>query len=460
MDPRNFLNEKYIFAFETLGYSSNQDSVVSSIISGQKFFDSIYANAFEDGTGSASGDIVMASSNVGISAVHVASRIKQEMGTNLSANDSRLGGTFTYNGTSYAGYYNFFNIKSSCSNCTSSYSGYAFEKAWNTPYKGIHGGASFMYNGYIAFNQDTIYYEKFDVSTTNGHYTHQYMQNLAAPIQEAGIKYNGYVEGLASYLDTAITFVVPVYQDMPEYAVVAPKLGSNNNYLKGITVNGNSVSNFSYNTYNYDVYLDKNTTSVNIDVTKMLGSSNVSGVGEITITSDNQTNQIVVTSESGKTRSYTINFTREAIDTITTTEAMNNSGFKYNDNYIFGINIGTNVSEFIGNISNFNHTVGVQITDKDGNYKTNDSFRTGDIISVTGNDGTKTYTVLIYGDIDGDGTIDKKDLLAVQSHVFGYTTLSEIKNTASDINKDGVVDKKDLLAVQSHVFGYSEIKKG
>ena len=29
-----------------------------------------------------------------------------------------------------------------------------------------------------------MYYEKFDVSTSDGHYTHQYMQNLAAAIQE------------------------------------------------------------------------------------------------------------------------------------------------------------------------------------------------------------------------------------------------------------------------------------
>jgi len=34
-----------------------------------------------------------------------------------------------------------------------------------------------------------------------------------------------------------------------------------------------------------------------------------------------------------------------------------------------------------------------------------------------------------------------------------------LKNSSADINKDGVVDKKDLLAVQSHVFGYSQIKQ-
>ena len=461
MDPRNYLNEKYIFAFETLGYSNNQDEkVVSTIISGQRFFDTIYANTFEDSTGSASGDVVKASSEVGISAVHVASRIKQEMGTSLTTTDSRLGGGFNYNGTYYSNYYNFFNIKSSCKNCSSIYAGYAFEKGWNTPYKGIYGGANFMYSSYISLNQDTIYYEKFDVSTTNGHYTHQYMQNLAAPIQEGGIKYKGYVEGLSSYLDTEITFVIPVYEEMPTYTVTAPKLGSNNNYLKDLTVNGNKISNFNYNTYNYNVYLDKKVTSVKIDATKMLDSANITGIGDIEIKEDNQTNQIIVTSASGKTRIYKINFIRETMDTTTVEDAMNNSGFKYNDNYMYGIEVGTNVSELIGNISSYNHTVGIQITDKDNNIKTNDSFRTGDKVIITGNDTTKTYTVLIYGDIDSDGTISKKDLLAVQSKVFGYSNFDDLKSASADVNKDDIVDKKDLLTVQSHVFGYSQIKQG
>ena len=139
---------------------------------------------------------------------------------------------------------------------------------------------------------------------------------------------------------------------------------------------------------------------------------------------------------------------------------MNNSGFKYNDTYLFGINVGTNVSELIANIRNYNHSVGVVIKDKNGNQKTNDSFRTGDQVTITGTNGDKNYTVLIFGDIDGDGTIDKKDLLAVQSKVFGYTSFDNLKNSSADINKDGTVDKKDLLAVQSHVFGYSQIKQG
>lgn len=460
MDPRNYLNEKYIFAFESLGYSNNQtNSVISSIISGQSFFNTIYSRNFGDGTGSASGDIVKSSSEIGISAVHVASRIKQEMGNSLTTSDSRLGGNFTYNGSNHSGYYNFFNIKSSCKNCSSIYSGYAFEKGWNTPYKGIRGGASFMYDGYISLNQDTIYYEKFDVSTTNGNYTHQYMQNLAAPVQEGGIKYKGYVQGFASYLDTAITFVIPVYKDMPEHTVTAPKLGNPNNYLSKLTVNGKEVSNFSYDTYNYNVTLSSGAQTATIGATAMQSTSSVEGIGTIKIESTEQTEIVKVKSQNGKYRNYTITFTKKDSKPTTIDDSLNNSGFKYNSNNIFGINVGTNVSSFIGNIRDYNDTTEVTIKSSSGQIKTNDSFRTGDKITLTASNETKTYEVIIYGDVDGDGEITKTDLLRVQRDVFGYGALTGVYKSASDINKDGKTDKTDLLQVQRDVFGYASIKQ-
>jgi len=460
MDPRNYLNEKYIFAFESLGYSSNQtSSVVSSIISGQNFFNTIYSKSFSDGTGSASGDIVKASSSVGISAVHVASRIKQEMGTSLTTSDSRLGGSFKYNGASKSGYYNFFNIKSSCSNCSSIYAGYAYEKGWNTPYKGIYGGAQFMHGSYISLNQDTIYYEKFDVSTTNGNYTHQYMQNLAAPVQEGGMKYKGYVDSYASYLKTAITFTIPVYKDMPKYAVTAPKLGNPNNYLSKLTVNGSSVANFSYDTYNYNVSISSSATSVSVGATAMRSTSSVSGTGTIKINNNEQDVVVKVKAGNGRYRNYTIHFTKKDSTPTTVVDSMNHSGFKYNNSYLFGINVGTNVATLIGNMRDYNDLTVVEVKSSSGKVKTNDSFRTGDKVTVTASGQTKTYEVIIYGDVDGDGEISRKDLLQVQRDVFGYGSLKGVYKSASDINKDGKVDKTDLLQVQRDVFGYGKIKQ-
>jgi hypothetical protein len=286
------------------------------------------------------------------------------------------------------------------------------------------------------------------------------MQNLTAPVSEGGYAYKNYLSSLSSYLDTEITFVIPVYNNMPNYAVTAPTLGNPNNYLKDLKINGSSVNNFSYDTYNYNVYLDSGTSSVNIGASTINSNAKVSGTGTISISSNEQTNTIYVTAENGKVRKYLVTFIRQASNPTTVSEAMNNSGFKYNDSYLFGISVGTNVSNLIANISSFNNSVGVSIKSSTGTNKTNDSFRTGDKITITGSDGSKTYTAVIYGDVNGDGLIDKNDLLYIQSKAFGYTSFDSLKTVAGDINKDGKVDKNDLLYVQSHVFGYSKISQG
>ena len=58
------------------------------------------------------------------------------------------------------------------------------------------------------------------------------------------------------------------------------------------------------------------------------------------------------------------------------------------------------------------------------------------------------------GDLNGDGKIDKNDLLLEQSNVFGYTGFNDKQVQCGDVNKDGKVDKNDLLLIQSYVFGY------
>ena len=217
---------------------------------------------------------------------------------------------------------------------------YAINNGWNTPYNGIYGGASYIYNDYVNVNQDTMYYEKFDVSTTNGHYTHQYMQNLAAAIQETDTTYKSYVE-LGNYLDKEITFTIPVYNNMSNYVVASPRLGNPNNYLKDIIVNGETITDFSYDNYSYNINVPYENDVINISATTIDGSATVIGTGEIRNDSDKKTINIIVTAENGRSRTYTLNITR--LDKIDNAEVrvpevstiLNNSGVKYNDNYIF-----------------------------------------------------------------------------------------------------------------------------
>lgn len=209
MDPRNFLNEKGIFMFESLSYNSNGDQSVQSVLQGsfmsgsftEEGYTKTYAQAFID-----------AAKEANVSSVHLASRALQEMGTTMS---SAASGTVE----GYEGYYNFYNI--------GAYSGednylkgleYAKNNGWSSRQKAITGGAFVIGNNYIAKGQDTIYFQKFNVSGNRklNAYTHQYMTNIMAPTSEASKIFDSYKS--SNKLTNSYTFTIPVFEGMPQNA--------------------------------------------------------------------------------------------------------------------------------------------------------------------------------------------------------------------------------------------------
>lgn len=75
--------------------------------------------------------------------------------------------------------------------------------------------------------QNTIYLQKFDVNDDrNGTlFSHQYMTNVLAPYSESSSVYKGYQK--SGLLDTAMTFIIPVYNNMPSIPVDSPNINLN-----------------------------------------------------------------------------------------------------------------------------------------------------------------------------------------------------------------------------------------
>lgn len=458
MDPRTYLNEKYIFAFESLNFNSAHTSqIIQKILSSQTFWPKVYqgydGNIYED--------IITATQQVDISAVHIASRIKQEI-SGISESDPRLGGTFNYNGQSYSGYYNFFNIGVYGDNKIVKGMIYAKDHGWDSPFDAVYGGALFIRSGYIDVNQDTMYYQKFDISTTNGHYTNQYMQNLAAPVQETNTTYNTYVNNFSEYLNTAIKFTIPVYENMSNYAVVAPSIGNPNNYLKNITIDGSTISNFSYDDFSYDIKVPGKVNSIKIGATTINGNATVKGTGDIPINEKQTTITLTVTSESGRSRDYVINVTKDEVEEgeiVELSYILDNIGIKYNDEFIHGISENTDVKSLINNVSKVNTYASATIKDKDGNSKTSGVFKTGDKITISNSKDSIELPVVIYGDVNGDGVINIFDATNALSEYYGYIKLSGVNKISADVNKDGKTNIFDATNILSHYYKYITIEQ-
>ena len=245
MDPRNFLNEVRIFQFEVLSYDEKTNNIdgIEKILYGTEFYNRIVEYKNSSGNNIVTNDqysdlILRGGQTSKVSTYHLASRIKQEVGPFLS--HSSISGIVQ----GFEGLYNFYNIGATSSSepMGAIKNGLQYAKdgkgasqetknkyliPWNTKERAITGGAIFIGSSYINIGQNTIYLQKFDVNDEKGGelFWHQYMTNVLAPYSESKLVYNGYKN--SGIFSTGLTFIIPVYDNMPELPVESPNILEN-----------------------------------------------------------------------------------------------------------------------------------------------------------------------------------------------------------------------------------------
>ena len=227
MDPRNSLNEDAIFQFEQLTYNEqyHTEAAVSQFLKGT-FMEN-------DGTDAtlAPGTImhfdtifwVIGAEEVRkVSPFHLAARVLQEQG--VKGGSALISGNYEGAGGIYRGYYNYFNVGATGTTQQQvienglKYAKNAYFEGkpypWNNAYASILGGTEVISTNYIRKGQDTLYLQKYNVGPDSQypHYTHQYMQNVAAPTSEAKNIKKLYQS--AGALESTFVFKIPVYENM------------------------------------------------------------------------------------------------------------------------------------------------------------------------------------------------------------------------------------------------------
>lgn len=315
MDPRNFLNDTYIFMFENQSYdpSYQTESGVKTILA-DTFMSGSYTCPDTKKKYTYSQTFMDAAKKSGVSPYHLASRCRNEQGVNGAPQS--LG---TVKG--YENYFNFFDIQAyATSTMTAAEMGCKYAKTtnptyllpWTNQYKSIVGGSIFLGTGYITKGQDTLYLQKFDmVDGGNGLYYHQYMTCVFGQANEAISLKNAYSQDI---LNSAMEFKIPVYNNMPDKLCPKPtSSGDNNNYLKSLSVSGTSISpKFDKFTTSYTAKVNAEVSSVTINANPLGKSAKVSGKGKVSLKTGENTIKVTCTAASGVKRTYTIKITRKA----------------------------------------------------------------------------------------------------------------------------------------------------
>ena len=506
LDARNFLNEINIFQFLEISYNSKIHNLsgVKSAVKGTFLDNTItYRKNGKSYTKSYAEIILEAAEESNMSPYSIVTKIIQEVGTKGSASVKG-----TYSG--YEGYYNFYNLGAyDTGNAIVNALKYAKDKEWDNQYDAIIDGAKQISNSYTNAGQNTAYFYKWDVVGTkilksgssqkvssSDMFWHQYMTNVQDPTSQSKTLYNTYAKN--GILDKSLNFIIPIYEDMPS-SVNMPSGFSDDtedlyyvNCTDGLRVRNKASTSGSILTTLYKntkvQMITKNYTTANgIVWDKIKLSNGVTGYTAdkyLTVCKTNNDSDTVIgtakTTENLKLRKsastsgvlLAIIPKNTQVD-ILQKDVSNSNGYnwykvKYGSykGYVAKQYLNLNNSNNNNN-NNDNKSDEVELNDEyaksEGNTlivtpnstinniatSASGTLKTGETVKV----GSKSYTVAMLGDINGDGVIDSRDSLRILKYQVGKYNLNVNGKLAADLNGDGVVDSRDSLRILKYQVG-------
>lgn len=133
-------------------------------------------------------------------------------------------------------------------------------------------------------------------------------------------------------------------------------------------------------------------------------------------------------------------------------------GIKKDEGFLKGYNFGTTVTKIKSTV---NGQANVVVTNQSGSVLTDaDKIGTGSKLTISDGTSTYSYTIVIKGDITGDGDINSADLLKIRQYLIGTTDLNESFKDSADVNKDGKLNSADLLVIRQQLLGTHNIVQG
>ena len=452
MDPRNSINESDIFQFKDLEGSDVSYNDIARVVSGY----GSYLN-----NGEAIQAIVDASNQYNINGYYLVAKIINEHGKNGSTLSNGKG----YNGQ-YVGVYNYFNIGSygnGTATIINNGLSYALGQGWTSIRASIMGGAQVVKQKFIIqYSQNTLYYQKYNVSGKSALGSHQYQQNiLAAQSQGSSLKsYYGSSTTASTY-----TFIIPLYKNMPKTASPRPNPGTKNSisYENGVIQNVSSSLIVRASPGGTAIGALNNGESVKI---LKRATTQVNGYyWDLIVSNKNGTygysarivggDQCIVGTGSGGTSSGSTgtNTNPPSQDTNTTPPPIDNTPNIETDIKLSGEKISTLPNINFTELKTKYKDKSLIVKNKEGKEITSGNLATGYTVTMD----EKTYTIVKKGDVNGDGTSSVIDAVLMLNAVKGTTKLEGVYKEAALIKNNSTFNVTDVVSLLNYIKGTSKL---
>lgn len=127
------------------------------------------------------------------------------------------------------------------------------------------------------------------------------------------------------------------------------------------------------------------------------------------------------------------------------------------DNYLTGFAVGSDISTEIAKVRAVDSNIHIVARNSAGTEITGGTISTGMTITITTNGSTVNYSVVVRGDLNGDGKMSALDYVKIRNYLDGASSLSGAYLKSADTNGDGKVTALDYVKVRNHLDGKSAI---
>ncbi len=471
MDPRNSINESDVFQFKNLEGSDVTYEDIARVVAkyGSYINNDEVINA-----------IVEASNTYNINGYFLVSKIINEHGKDGSTLSNGQG----YKGN-YVGYYNYFNIGSfGNGEATIINNGLsrAKKEGWNTRRLSILGGAKVVRESYITeYSQNTLYYQKYNVSGRSTIGSHQYQQNIMAA-QSQGEDLKEYYDGTTSVKE--YEFIIPLYKNMSSKVSVRPDVTKENK----VTYQDAVVKNIS------KTLTVRATPGLSgMAIGKIDNGEGLKVLLRMPEPIDGYYWDMIVTNATGMYGYAARNVNGESIGIVgghTVTQGSVSKNPPKEENTNTNTNTNTTIN---GNTTTNNNTVGgntvlvpekeeikisedgkfiemtpiteieflnkeyedkkVTVKDSKGTEITEGKLGTGYKVTIE----DKTYTVVKKGDVNGDANINIADVINVFDFLKGDTDLKGEFEQAALVKSEKIINISDVIKLFDYLKGDTSI---
>ena len=76
---------------------------------------------------------------------------------------------------------------------------------------------------------------------------------------------------------------------------------------------------------------------------------------------------------------------------------------------------------------------------------------------MDGNTVKASYTVVVTGDTNGDGSISVTDMISIKAHILKKSTLKGAYSTAADTSGDKDITITDFIQIKAKILGKGNI---